>query len=616
MFGTQSKASELFCSLLALATLCAPLTRQTFARQTTATPQQTPTSQQTTTQQTPTTQTPTQRTGRSYDSNIPARKPPAPLPQSQSPVTFTDITAQSGIAFRHNASPTSQKYLPETMGGGVALFDFDNDGRLDIFFTNGARLQDPMPKGARPDKSDPRFWNRLYHQKPDGTFEDVTEHAGLRGDGYSMGVAAGDFDGDGFVDLYVTGLEGGTLYRNRGDGTFEDVTQKLNAAVKGWTTSAGWLDYDRDGRLDLFVARYMDWDFERGALYCGSPQVRAYCHPDNFKGASPVLLHQKSDGTFEDVSAKAGVADPEGKSLGVAFADFDGDGWTDIFVANDNARQFLFRNKGDGTFEDVALLAGVGYDENGKSFSGMGVDAADFDNDGNVDVFVTALSNETYPLFRNNGDLTFAYATSSAGVSLISIPFSGWGARFADFDNDGLRDIFVAQGHVLDTIEKTTGFLMYKEPPLLMRNTGKTFVNVSDSAGLTMKLAARGAAFGDINNDGQTDVVLAQTDGPPVILRNNGTKNHWLGLALVGTKGNRQALGARVVVTDSLGGRQVFDVTSAGSYLSSNDPRVVAGLGTKTGVRSVEVRWPDGRTQTVDNPQIDKYLTVTEKSGS
>jgi enediyne biosynthesis protein E4 len=616
MFGTQSKASELFRFLLALASLCAPLTRQTFAQQTTATPQQTPTPQQTTTPQTPSTQTPPQRTGRSYDSNIPARKPPAPLPQSQSPVTFTDITAQTGITFRQYASPTSQKYLPETMGGGVALFDFDNDGRLDIFFTNGARLQDPMPKGARPDKSDPRFWNRLYHQRPDGTFEDVTERAGLRGDGYSMGVAAGDFDGDGFVDLYVTGLEGGTLYRNRGDGTFEDVTQKLNAAVKGWTTSAGWLDYDRDGRLDLFVARYMDWDFRSGALYCGSPQVRAYCHPDNFKGASPVLLHQKSDGTFEDVSAKAGVADPEGKALGVAFADFDGDGLVDIFVANDNARQFLFRNKGDGTFEDVALLAGVGYDENGKSFSGMGVDAADYDNDGLVDVFVTALSNETYPLFRNNGDLTFAYATSSAGVSLISIPFSGWGARFADFDNDGLRDIFVAQGHVLDTIEKTTGFLMYKEPPLLMRNTGKTFVNVSDSAGLTMKLAARGAAFGDLNNDGQVDVVLAQTDGPPVILRNNGTKNHWLGLALVGPKGNRQALGARVVVTDSAGGRQVFDVTSAGSYLSSNDPRVIAGLGTKTGVRSVEVRWPDGRTQTIDNPQIDKYLTVTEKSGS
>jgi hypothetical protein len=499
------------------------------------------------------------------------------------------------------------------MGGGVALFDYDNDGRLDVFFTNGARLQDPMPKGARPDKADPRFWNRLYHQKPDGTFEDVTERAGLRGEGYSMGAAAGDFDGDGFVDLYVTGLFGATLYRNRGDGTFEDVTQKTKTAAPGWSTSAGWFDYDRDGRLDLFVARYMDWDFERGALYCGSPQVRAYCHPDNFKGASPLLFHQKPDGTFEEVSEKAGVADPGGKSLGVAFADFDNDGWTDVFVANDNARQFLFRNKGDGTFEDVALLAGVGYDENGKAFAGMGVDAADYDNDGFVDVFVTALSNETYPLYRNNGDLTFTYATSAAGLSLVTIPFSGWGARFADFDDDGLRDIFVAQGHVLDTIEKTTGYLTYKQPPLLMRNTGKGFVNVSDSAGLTMRLAARGAAFGDLDNDGDTDVVLAQTDGPPVVLRNNGTRNHWLGLALAGSKGNRQGLGARVVVTDSAGGKQVFDVSAAGSYLSSNDPRLIVGLGQRPGVRAVEVRWPDGKTQTISAPAVDHYLTVREQ---
>src|SRR2546421_141470 len=604
MFGTQSKAVKLArcLLLLSLACICARAPHRAHARQTqTPAPSATPQ------------QTPTPRTGRSYESGAPARRPPAPAPQSQSPVTFTDITAQSGVAFRHAASPTSQKYLPETMGGGVALFDYDNDGRLDIFFTNGAALQDPMPKAARPAKRDPRFWNRLSHQKPDGTFEDVTERAGVRGEGYSMGAAAGDFDGDGFVDLYVTAYGAGTLYRNRGDGTFEDVTQKTRAFVQGWPTSAGWFDYDRDGRLDLFVARYMDWDFERGSLYCGTPQVRAYCHPDNFKGASPVLLHQKPDGTFEDVSARAGVADPEGKALGVAFADFDNDGFVDIFVANDNARQFLFRNKGDGTFEDVALLAGVGYDENGKSFAGMGVDAADYDNDGLVDVFVTALSNETYPLFRNNGDMTFAYATSTAGVSLLTIPYSGWGARFADFDSDGLRDIFVAQGHVLDTIEKTTGFLTYKQTPLLMRNTGKGFVNVSNSAGLTMALAARGAAFGDINNDGQTDVVLAQTDGPPVIFRNNGTKNHWLGLALVGAKGNRQALGARVTVTNSAGGRQLFDVTAAGSYLSSNDPRLLVGLGDKTGVRSVGVRWPDGRTQTIQSPAIDQYLSIKEK---
>jgi enediyne biosynthesis protein E4 len=590
MNPTQSKALSLARLLVLLSLATFPPARHTRAQQ-----------------------TPAPQTGRSYETGPPARRPASPAPQSPSPVNFTDITAQSGITFRHAASPTSQKYLPETMGGGVALFDYDNDGRLDIFFTNGARLLDPMPKGARPDKTDPRFWNRLYHQKPDGTFEDVTERAGLRGEGYSMGAAAGDFDGDGFVDLYVTGLGGATLYRNRGDGRFEDVTQKTKTTAPGWSTSAGWFDYDRDGRLDLFVARYMDWDFERGALYCGTPQVRAYCHPDNFKGAAPLLFHQKPDGTFEEVSEKAGVADPSGKSLGVAFADFDNDGFTDVFVANDNARQFLFRNRGDGTFEDVALLAGVGYDENGKQFAGMGVDAADYDNDGFVDLFVTALSNETYPLYRNNGDLTFTYTTSAAGVSLITIPYSGWGARFADFDDDGLRDIFVAQGHVLDTIEKTTGYLAYKEPPLLMRNTGKGFVNVSTSAGLTMQLAARGAAFGDIDNDGDTDVVLGQTDGPPVVLRNNGTRNHWLGLALTGLKGNRQGFGARVVVTDSAGGKQVFDVSAAGSYLSSNDPRLIVGLGNRPGVRAVEVRWPGGKTQTVSAPAVDHYLTIREQ---
>jgi enediyne biosynthesis protein E4 len=598
MSATQGKASKSIRRLVAVVLAFGPALfgPAMHARQT-ATPQQTPTPQR----------------GRSYDTAPPARRATTPGPQSPSPVAFADVTVQLGIDFRQTASPTSQKYLPETMGGGVALFDYDADGRLDLFFTNGAALADPMPKDAEADKRAPRFWNRLYRQKPDGTFEDVTERAGLRGEGYSMGAAAGDFDGDGRTDLYVAGYNSGRLYRNRGDGTFEDVTQKLKANVSGWGTSAGWFDYDRDGRLDLFVARYMDWDFRSGALYCGTPQVRAYCHPDNFKGASPFLLHQKPDGSFEDASVRAGVADPEGKGLGVAFADFDDDGWTDVFQANDNARQFLFRNKGDGTFEDVALLAGVGYDENGKMFAGMGVDAADYDNDGRVDVFVTALSNETYPLFRNNGDMTFSYATGTAGLGPITIPYSGWGARFADFDADGLRDIFIAQGHVLDTIEKTTGFLTYRQPPLLLRNNGRTFVNVSDSAGLKVPLAARGAAFGDLDNDGDTDVVLAQTDGPAVVLRNSGAKNHWLGLSLAGARGNRQGLGARVVVTDSGGGRQVFDVTAAGSYLSSNDTRLLVGLGSKTAVRTVAIRWPGGKTQTLNSPAIDSYQTVREQ---
>ena len=605
MPATFGKAVRLFRCLV----LCAPplFCAGAQARQTpSTTPQQSPAPQQ----------TPARRTGRSYESPAPpARgKTTTPQPQSPSPIVFTDVAAQLGVTFRHAASPTSRKYLPETMGAGVALLDYDADGRLDIFFTNGAALADPMPDAAAPDKRDPRFWNRLYRQKPDSTFEDVTERAGLRGEGYSMGAAAGDFDADSRTDLYVAGLAGaGRLYRNRGDGSFEDVTRKLNASVAGWGTSAGWFDYDADGRLDLYVARYMDWDFRAGALHCGTDEVRAYCHPDNFKGASPVLLRQKPDGTFEDVSARAGVADTSGKGLGVVFADFDDDGRADIFQANDNARQFLFRNKGDGTFEDVALVAGVGYDEHGKSFSGMGVDAGDLDGDGRADVFITALTNETYPLFRNHGELSFTYATGTTGLSAITVPFSGWGTRLADFDLDGLRDIFIAQGHVLDTIEKTTGFVAYRQPPLLLRNTGKTFVNVSASAGLTRPLAARGAAFGDIDNDGDTDAVVAQTDGAALVLRNSGAKNRWLGISLAGAKGNRQGLGARVVVTDSTGARQVFDVTASGSYLSSNDARLLVGLGSKGGVRSVEVRWPGGRTQTLNSPATDTYHTVREQ---
>lgn len=503
------------------------------------------------------------------------------------------------------------------MGGGVAVFDYDNDGRLDLFFTNGARLQDAMPKEDAPDKTQPSYWNRLYQQKPDGTFADVTERAGLKGIGYSMGVAAADFDNDGFIDLFVTGYKTDRLYRNNGDGTFSDVTNKLPKVGDGWSTSAGWFDYDRDGRLDLFVARYMDWDFERGSLFCGGPTsaLRAYCHPDNFKGAANILFHQRADGTFEDVSKSSGIADPSGKGLGVAFADFDNDGWTDMFVANDSVRQSLYRNKGDGTFEDIAVISGAAYDEDGKTFAGMGIDCADYDNDGYVDILITTLSNEKYALYRNTGDLNFTYATNTSAVGQITLLNSGWGARFVDVDNDGLRDLFVAQSHVLDTIEKTSAYLKYKQPLLLMRNTGKGFVNISATAGAVFNapLAARGAAIGDLNNDGQPDMVVAVLDAAPVILRNNGTANHWLGIALVGSKSNRNGLGSRVTVTSITGQKQIFDVSTAGSYLSSSDPRIVVGLGTAKSVKSVDVRWPSGRVQTIENPPVDRYLKINEQ---
>ncbi len=559
---------------------------------------------------------PPERRGRSYDTGE-VKKPPPAAPQSPSPVTFADITTETRIVFKQAASQTSRKYLLETMGGGVGLLDYDNDGRLDLFFTNGAELKDPMPEGAMPDKSDAKYWNRLYHQKADGTFEDTTARAGVKGEGYSMGVAVGDYDNDGRPDIYVTGYGRNTLYHNDGDGRFSDVTKRAGVTGGGWSTSAGWFDYDNDGRLDLFVARYLDWDFERGSIYCGDtrPGFRAYCHPDNFKGVGNLLFHQKADGTFEDVSVKAGVADPEGKGLGVAFADFDGDGWMDVIVANDSVRQSLYRNNGDGTFEDTALPSGVAYDENGKTFAGMGVDAADYDDDGNPDIIITALSNETYPLYHNNGDDSFSYVTNTSGVAQITLLNSGWGVHFIDADNDGLSDIFVAQSHVLDTIEKTSSYLKYKQPPLLMRRFGKGFVNVSASAGAAFKVAvaARGAAFGDLDNDGDTDIVMGVLDGAPVVLRNLGTKNHWIGLSLAGTKSNRSAIGARITIVRADGRKRIFDATNAGSYLSSNDQRILIGLGADESVRSVEIRWPGKRTQLIENPAIDRYHTIVEK---
>jgi hypothetical protein len=561
-----------------------------------------------------------QRTGKSYSSGTPNKKPPPPAPQAQSPVTFSDITTSTNINFRRAPSFTSVKYLLEAVGGGVAMIDYDNDGRLDLFFTNGAALKDPMPKTEMPDKRDAKYWNRLYRQKSDGTFEDVTEAAGLKGSGFSMGVAAADYDNDGYTDLFVTGYGGNFLYHNNGNGTFTDVTRKAGVGGAGWSTSAAWIDYDRDGRLDLFVGRYVEWDFEAGSFYCGDirPGYRAYCHPDNFKGATNILYHQRADGSFEDVSAKSGIEEPGGKALGVALGDFDNDGFMDIFVANDSVRQSLYHNKGNGTFEDIAISSGAGYDENGKTYAGMGIAAADYDNDGYPDIFITTLSNETYPLYHNDRDLSFTYATNSSGVGQITLLYSGWGTLFIDADNDGLRDLFVAQSHVLDTIEKTNPYLKYKQTPLLMLNTGKGFVNVSATAGAAFSnvLTARGAAFGDLNNDGLIDVVIATLDGAPVVLRNDGAKtgakNHWLGLSLVGSKSNRSGIGARVTVTDGAGKKQVFDANTSGSYLASNDPRIVVGLGAAASVRRVEVSWPSGTVQVVTEPQLDRYLVIDE----
>ena len=532
-------------------------------------------------------------------------------------VRFTDITAAAAVDFTHGNSATSNKYLIETMGGGVALFDYDDDGRLDIFFTNGARLDDPMPAGREPDKSDRRFWNRLYRQESGGAFVDVTEKAGLTGTSqnrYGMGAAVGDYDNDGFADLYVTNFGGNTLYRNNGDGTFADVTAKAGVAAAGWSASAGFFDYDNDGKLDLFVTRYVEWTFQRNR-YCGEkkPGYRAYCHPDNFEGIANVLYHNNGDGTFTDVSSSARIADPSGKGLGVAFADYDQDGFMDVYVANDSVQSFLYHNEGNGTFTEVGLAAGVGFNEDGKTFAGMGVDFADYDNDGRPDIVVTDLSNERYRLFRHNGDDSFLDATNVSGVGGATLQYSGWGTRFLDYDNDGWKDIFVAQGHVMDTIEKTAPNLSYLQPPLLLRNQSGRFVRVTPGEIFQRAVAGRGAAFGDIDNDGDIDAVVSNVGQKAFVLRNDGgNRRNWLGIQAEGRTSNRDGIGARVTVVAASGLTQHFTINTAAGYLSASDKRLLVGLGSDAVAKVVQLRWPSGAVQTFDQVKAGQVLSAVE----
>ena len=526
---------------------------------------------------------------------------------------FADVTAALGLHFRNLASHTSKKYLIETMGSGAALFDYDNDGRLDLFLVNGAPLNDPTAKGKIPQKTGPQYWNRLYRQKHDGTFEDVTEKAGLEGSGYGMGVAVGDYDNDGYEDLYVTAYGGNKLYHNNGNGTFTDVTEKAGVAGSGWSTSAAWLDLDNDGLLDLIVLRYLEWDFDD--VWCGPPKegFRSYCNPSLFRPATPLVYHNDGDGHFTEVSKKIGFS-KAGKGLGIAFADYDRDGHLDVCVANDSMFEFLYRNKGDGTFEEVGLMAGVAVDGDGATYAGMGVDFADYDNDGLPDLLITDLGNQAYALYKNNGEGSFTYATYTSGLADITQPHSGWGFRFMDFDNDGWKDLLIVQGHDMDNVELTTPNLRYREPPVLIRNTGGKFADVSATAGSVFKepWVGRGMAVGDIDNDGRLDAVITTNDGAAHILRNETpTENHWLILKLVGHRSNRDGIGAEVKLTTRKG-IQLQTVTTAGSYLSSSDKRVHFGLGAEAVAERVEIRWPSGIVQVLEAVRTDQILQVDE----
>jgi hypothetical protein len=530
---------------------------------------------------------------------------------SSKPIEFQDAIASSGIRFQLRNSVSPQRYSIETMLGGVAVFDYNNDGLPDIFFTNGAAIPSL-------EKSDPSFHNRLYRNNGDGTFTDVTDKAGAAGIGYSMGVAAGDYDNDGNVDLYIAGVNRNQLLHNNGDGTFTDVTEKAGVSgkypngVKPWAVAAGWFDYNNDGLLDLLVINYLDYDIKTAKL-CSIDGVRTYCAPGNFKGTANILYRNNGDGTFTDVSAASHIDKYIGKGMGLAFADYDNDGFTDVFISNDTYQNFLLHNNGDGTFTDVALEAGVAYTADGGFVAGMGTDFRDLNNDSLPDIFHTAMFGNTFPLYKNTGG-QFEDVTEVSGMTAFSRRITAWGCGAFDFDNDGWKDLFTAGGAILDNELEVLHRPTLLPNGLMRNNRNFTFTDVSAKAGadFIQPRAHRGAAFGDFNNDGHIDMVVTVIDDKPQLLMNRTESgNHWIILKLVGTKDNRDGLGTKIKITTSEGA-QWNQATTAGSYGSSSDKRVHFGLGKAATIDKIELRWSTGVKQVLTNIKADQVLTIVE----
>ncbi len=526
-------------------------------------------------------------------------------------IVFEDALAKSKIHFTLNSSISPQRYSIETMTGGVAAFDYDNDGLLDLFFTNGAAIPSL-------EKTDAGFSNRLFHNNGDGTFTDVTAKAGLAGLGYSMGVAAGDYDNDGFVDLYVTGVNRNQLFHNNGDGTFTDVTAKAGVpgnvnGKKAWSVTAGWFDYNNDGLLDLFVVNYLDYDVKTASI-CSAHKVVTFCSPNDFHGLPNILYKNNGDGTFTDVSVPSHIAQYVNKGMGVAFADYDGDGFPDVFVSNDTFPNLLLHNNGDGTFTDEAMNAGVAYNEMGKTVAGMGADFRDLDNDGSPDIFHTAMFGDSFPLYRNLGGNQFEDSTSAAGLTAPTSRMTAWGVGAYDFDNDGWKDLFTADAAILDNSEEVE-HRPFKLPNSLYRNLGGLkFADVSATAGPSFQTPAahRGSAFGDFNNDGKIDIAVTVLNGSPEILMNRtATHNHWILLNLVGVQDNRDGIGTRVKIVTAHGAQYNVANTAVG-YNSSSDKRVHFGLGDDGVIDRIELSWPTGVKQVLTNVKANQVLTIRE----
>ena len=529
------------------------------------------------------------------------------------PVHYTDVRGTAKITFEQDSTQTEEKYYLETMGTGVAWIDYDQDGLMDLYFVQSAATDVYTP--PHPLRS------ALYHNNGDGTFSDVTEKAGVGGEGhYGQGVAVGDFDNDGYPDLYVTGYGRAVLYHNNGNGTFTDVTAKAGVADEGgWSTSTGWFDYDKDGWLDLVVTNYIEWN-PKNNLWCGErrPGYRSYCHPGNYKGQHLKLYHNNHDGTFTDVSEVSGVGKPEAKGMGVVLADFDNDGWPDIAVANDSWPNFLFINKHNGTFEDVSLVSGLAASEDGRYEAGMGIDAADVDGDGWMDVYITHLDFELNRLYRNARDGTFTDETYRSRIGNKAILLSGVAAKFLDFDNDGWNDILQLNGAMLDNVSLYHGEVSYREPMLMYRNLGKgEFEKVSDMLGpdFVRPIVGRGLATADYDNDGDIDIVTNNRGDFPSLLRNDGgNANHWLTVQLAGTKSNRDGIGASLKLT-SEGFVHVEQAKGGMSYMSASDPRIHFGLGKRAKIDSLEITWPSGQVDRLTNIPINQIITVREGAG-